>query len=67
MIVRLLQAACDDPVTIEDWLKPKSPRAAQQIVDRILNEIGRLGRFPFLEHAGRITETREWIVPVYPT
>ncbi len=66
MNVRLRQAAFDDLVTIEDSLKPKSPRAEQQIVDRILDEIERLDRFPFPGHSGRIGETREWIVPRLP-
>ena len=66
MMVRLLQAAVDDLAGIEDWLRPKSPRAAQQVVDRILYELDLLGRFSFLGHAGRILETREWIVPRLP-
>jgi toxin ParE1/3/4 len=66
MIVRLRQAAYDDLVAIEDWLKPKSPGAARQVVDQILDEIERLDRFPFLGHAGRVADTREWIVPRLP-
>jgi toxin ParE1/3/4 len=66
MIVRFREVAYDDLVAIEDWLEPKSPRAALQVIERILDECERLARFPFLGHAGRVEGTREWITPRQP-
>jgi addiction module RelE/StbE family toxin len=66
MIVRLREEAYADLAGIQNWISEKSPRAGREIIDRILEELERLGRFPLLGHAGRVRSTREWIVPRLP-
>lgn len=66
MIVRLLEAAYDDLIRIEDWLDERSPRAARKIVAQILDQMDRLADFPFLGHPGRVDGTCEWIVARSP-
>ncbi len=66
MKVRLRGEAYADLTGIQSWVSEKSPRAAREIIDRILLELERLGHFPLLGHAGRVRDTREWIVPRLP-
>lgn len=66
MIVRLREEAYADLAGIQNWVSEKSPRAGRETIDRILEELERLGRFPLLGHAGRVRGTREWIVPRLP-
>ena len=66
MIVLIREAAYRDLAGIFEWIARESPRSADHVVDRILANIERLGRFPFLGHAGRVADTKEWIVPRLP-
>jgi len=41
-------------------------RSADSVIDRILESIGQLGRFPYLGHSGKAAGTHEWVVTGLP-
>jgi toxin ParE1/3/4 len=58
--------AVEDIRSIFDWIAAGSPRAAETVVSRIIDSIGRLGAFPGMGRRGRDPETREWVIPGLP-
>jgi toxin ParE1/3/4 len=66
MRVILREAAYDDLDRIHAWIAKDRPRSADAVIDRILESAERLGRFPFMGHAGRTLGTYEWVIPGLP-
>lgn len=66
MRVIVREAAYDDLDRIYAWIAKDPPRAAQEVVERILESAGRLGRFPYTGHIGKAGRTYEWVVPGLP-
>jgi toxin ParE1/3/4 len=67
MKVVVREAAADDLDDILDWISKDNPRAAAELVRRILTRIDRL-TIPGLSHIGRpglVEGTRELIEPPY--
>jgi plasmid stabilization system protein ParE len=48
---------------LDAWLFERSPAGADHIVDRIFEIVGSLDRFPMAGKPGRVTGTRELVVP----
>ena len=44
------------------WIARDNPRAAQSVIDRILDSTELLGRNPYVGHVGRAPDTYEWAV-----
>ena len=66
MNVIIREAAQGDLDRIYSWIAQHRPRAARQVIDRILNSVELLGLFPDLGHAGRLSGTYEWVVGGLP-
>ena len=66
MRVVIREAAESDLHRIHAWIARDRPRSADAVVARILECAERLGRFPYMGHAGRVTGTLEWVVPGLP-
>ncbi len=66
MKVIIREAAYDDLDRIYAWIAKDRPRSAREVIDRILQSANRLGRFPQLGHAGRVSGTFEWPVTGLP-
>jgi toxin ParE1/3/4 len=66
MRVVIREAAAADLDRIHAWIANDRPRSADAVVARILRNAERLGRFPFMGHAGQVTGTYEWVVPGLP-
>jgi toxin ParE1/3/4 len=66
MKVVIREAAYDDLDRIYAWIAKDRPRSAHAAVERILQSADRLGRFPHLGHAGRVSGTFEWVVTGLP-
>lgn len=62
MRVIIREAAYADLERIYAWIARDNPRAAQSVVDRILDSAELLGRNPRIGHAGRAPDTYEWVV-----
>jgi len=58
--------AYEDLERISAWIAQDRPIAAARVIDRILESIQRLSRFPLMGHAGRVAGTHEWVVPGLP-
>jgi addiction module RelE/StbE family toxin len=48
------------------WIAQDSPSTAKTVIDRLFSSSELLISFPFMGHAGRDTETFEWVVPRLP-
>jgi plasmid stabilization system protein ParE len=57
MNVVIREGAYTDLDQIYSWIAEDRPRAAQRVIDRILNSIELLGLFPDLGHIGRLSGT----------
>ena len=66
MRVIIREAAYVDLDRIYAWIAKDRPRAADSVIDRILESAGRLGRFPYIGHAGTVSGTYEWVVAGLP-
>lgn len=66
MRVIVREAAYDDLDRIHAWIAKDRPRAANAVIDRILESANRLGRFPYMGHVGRAPGTYEWVIPGLP-
>jgi addiction module RelE/StbE family toxin len=66
MKVIIREAAYHDLDRIYKWIAKDRPRSANSVIDRILENVERLGRFPFMGHIGRAPGTYEWVVPGLP-
>jgi len=51
---------------IRDYIAQDSPQAADQMVVKIIESVEQLLQFPNMGRAGRIVETREWIITGSP-
>ena len=66
MRVLIREAAYDDLDRIHAWISKDRPRSADSVIDRILESVSQLGRFPFMGHVGKAPGTYEWVVPGLP-
>jgi toxin ParE1/3/4 len=66
MRVIIREAAYDDLDRIYAWIAKDRPRAADAVIERILESGERLGRFPYMGHQGRAPGTYEWVIPGLP-
>jgi toxin ParE1/3/4 len=66
MKVIIREAAYGDLDGIYAWIARDRPRAADSVLDRILQSIERLGDLPYMGHAGRAPGTYEWVVTGLP-
>jgi len=66
MNVIVREVAYDDLDRIYTWIAKDWPRSADAVVERILESAQRLGRFPYMGHAGGAPGTYEWTVPGLP-
>jgi toxin ParE1/3/4 len=66
MKVIIREAAYDDLDRIYAWIAKDRPRSANAVIDRILESAGRLARFPYMGHPGRVRGTYEWVIPGLP-
>jgi len=57
------EQAIADLEGIYDWIAQDSPTAAKSVAQRLLSSIELLISFPLMGHAGRATDTFEWVVP----
>jgi toxin ParE1/3/4 len=64
--VIIREAAYDDLDRIHAWIAKDRPGSAASVVDRILESVGRLGRFPYMGHVGKAPGTYEWVVTGLP-
>lgn len=62
MTLRISARAENDLAAIHEYIAEENPPAADRTIDRILQSIMTLERFPFLGHQGRVAGTREWPV-----
>jgi toxin ParE1/3/4 len=67
MKVIIREAAYDDLDRIYAWIAKDRPRAADAVIERILESGERLGRFPYnMAHQGRAPGTYERVIPGLP-
>lgn len=66
MKIRWTVQAADDLESVHEYVRARSPRSADDLVDRILADIDILERFPYLGRAGRIEGTRELVITRTP-
>lgn len=66
MRVLIRESAYADLGGIHEWIEKDRPLSAGSVVDRILGNIERLGRFPYIGRAGTEPDTYEWVVPGLP-
>jgi len=51
---------------IRDWIAADDPAAARRVIDQIKIAVERLARLPSLGRPGRVTGTRELVIPGIP-
>jgi toxin ParE1/3/4 len=66
MRVAIREAAGSDLDRIHAWIAKDRPRSADAVIARVLESAERLGRFPYMGHAGVVPGTFEWVVPGLP-
>jgi plasmid stabilization system protein ParE len=66
MRVVIREVALADLDRIHAWIAKDRPRSADVVIARIVENAERLGRFPYMGHAGLVTGTYEWVVPGLP-
>lgn len=66
MRVRYRLRAQRDIEGIYEYIKERNPRAATEVVARIRLAADRLGRLPYMGHAGRARGTLEWAIVGLP-
>jgi toxin ParE1/3/4 len=66
MRVIIREAAFDDLDRIHSWIAKDRPRAADSVIDLILESTERLGYLPYMGHVGRAPGTYEWVVTGLP-
>ena len=66
MRVIIREAAYDDLDRIYGWIAKDRPRAADAVIERILESGEHLARFPYMGHQGRAPGTYEWVIPGLP-
>ena len=66
MRLRWRLSAVSDLAEIRDFISESDPEAAGAVVDRVLRSVERLESFPNSGRVGRISGTRELVVPGLP-
>ena len=66
MILEWSVPARDDLIAIADYIATDDPAAALDVMDRIDGAVGRLADHPGSGRPGRITGTRELVIPDSP-
>lgn len=66
MNVNFTPQARDDLEAIRDWIAEDDPRAADNVVARIVQTAMMFGQFPMLGRAGIVEDTREFSVVGLP-
>jgi toxin ParE1/3/4 len=64
--VKWLQAARANLIAVSEYISQDSPDAAARTVATIVKAVETLERFPTLGRPGRISDTRELVVPGTP-
>ena len=63
MKIRWSPTAVSDLESIRDYIARDSPSAARKVANRIKESVNRLINFPNSGRAGRVSETRELVIP----
>jgi len=63
MKIRWSPTAIADVISIRDYIAVDSPKAAYRIARQIKESVGRLREFPLSGKVGRISGTRELVIP----
>jgi len=63
MKIRWSPTAISDIESIRDYITQDSPSAARRIAQRIKESVGRLRDFPLSGRIGRVSGTRELVIP----
>jgi len=63
MKIRWSPTAISDIESIRDYITQDSPSAARRIAQRIKESVGRLRDFPLSCRIGRVSGTRELVIP----
>lgn len=63
MTIEWTKAAKAHLLDLDAYLFERSPAGADRVVDAIYEAVGTLEQFPFLGRPGRVTGTRELVVP----
>lgn len=66
MKIIIREAAYDDLDRIYAWIAKDRPRSANSVIERILESVAQLGRFPYMGHLGKALGTYEWVVTGLP-
>jgi addiction module RelE/StbE family toxin len=66
MELRWLAAALDDLRAIKAYIAEENPDAARRVIARIRSETDILMNQPTIGRVGRITNTRELVINLYP-
>jgi toxin ParE1/3/4 len=66
MRVIWLPEATEDLAAVRWYIKQYDPQAAAQVAERIRAAVARLGKVPEIGRPGRVTGTRELLVPRTP-
>ena len=66
MTIHWRRPAVNDLANIRDTIARDNPVAAGTVIERILRSVERLERFPLSGRSGRVTGTREIVVPGLP-
>lgn len=66
MRIRWLLRAVEDLEDIRDYIALDNPFAAQKEVEKILDSVSGLGENPGVGRIGRVSKTREFVIPKSP-
>lgn len=66
MKLRWTEGAVEDLRSAHEYLEAESPRAAAEVVDKIISAGERLERFPHMGRVGRVEGSRELVVTGTP-
>jgi len=64
--IRWTKGAADNLEDIETYIGKDNPRAAIEMVLKVVNSVSRLSKYPAAGRPGRIENTRELVVPDTP-
>ncbi len=66
MNITFFESAGEDLVCIQEFIAKENPVAADQVIQKIHSTIGQLETHPKIGRPGRVSKTRELIVPALP-
>jgi toxin ParE1/3/4 len=64
--LRWTDGAVEDLRSAHEYLEVENPRAAGEVVDRIMSAVERLEQFPHMGRTGRVDGSRELVVTGTP-